>query len=186
MFGMNGKIICNGTWQTPGRRLHYLPVVNLLPQIQLSNPVVQDGFWSAWLPLQCLAPVWVSPTGSLCGGGEHTCTGHLTHLNRPASYGISLSTPPHTSCTCIVPFPKSAATLLPATSDSPRLQLEVGQVTSYTEWGFSQFYSVCRKMVGQDLYVGHNKVFPKSWHTHHSHFLTSITSNLCISNSTVK
>lgn len=111
-------------------RLHYLPVVHLLPQTQLSNPAAQDGFLSAWLLLQCSATAWVCPTGSLCAAGEHTCMGHLIHLNRSESYGISLSTPLHTRCTHIMVLPKVwynssvYCYLTSTTCDSSRLRLE--------------------------------------------------------------
>ena len=130
MFGTQRNIICNRTQLTPGMRLHYLPVVHLLPQIQLSNPAAQDGFLSAWLLLQCLAPALACPTGSLCAAGEHTCMGHLIHLNRSESYGISLSTPTHTRCTCIMAPPKVWYNssvyyyITSCTCDSCRLRLE--------------------------------------------------------------
>ena len=102
MFGTYRNIFCNRSQLPLGIRLHYLPAVHLLPQTQLSNPAAQDGFLSARLLRQCLAPAWVCPTGSLCAAGEHTCMGHLIHLKRSESYGISLPNPLHTRCTYIM------------------------------------------------------------------------------------
>jgi len=130
MSGTYRKIFCNKTQLTPGIRLHYLLVVHLLPQTQLSNPAAQDGFLSVWLLRQCLAPAWVCPTGSLCVAGEHTCMGHLIHLKRSESYGISLSTPLHTRCTYIMALPKVCYNssvhcyITSSTCDSSRLQIE--------------------------------------------------------------